>query len=254
MKIIKILLGALLIAPLFQISYPYTSDWHIFFNAANGTLTPEMGGFHNPVWTLWLLKPFVVLGSLWAYCIIMGLTISSTLEISKSVSGKYWAGILAIVSVPFLRLMIHGQIEVFSLLGIFSTSIVAAPALLLIKPQTAIFSLAGRLHMSNRVALVISSFILGIIALVTMNFGHVNIINQNISIFPYGMILGIPLLFKSVKRGDILSGAVATPLCAPYVITHSIFVPLFCAYLRWPKLAIPLWIFVWYILMYYSGG
>ncbi|MCP5097540.1 MAG: hypothetical protein GY943_18495 [Chloroflexi bacterium] len=177
---------------------------------------------------------------------MMGLTTSSILVISKKISGKYIAGILAIISVPFLRMMIHGQPEIFPLWGVFSSSFLLSPLLLLVKPQSAFFAILGRIK--SNPTIMLTTFVLAISALYTIEFGNVNKFNQNISLWPYGLIIGLPLLIKSLRDGDVLIGAIATYFVAPYVITHSVVVPLFAFYLRWPKWSIPMWIFVWYVL------
>jgi hypothetical protein len=237
--IFKIIFGAILVSPAFLYSYPYVSDWNIFYQAATGVTDIP---YHNPFWTEVLIQPFLLLGSKWGYCLMMGMITSSTLVISQIYTGKYTSGAMALISVPFLRLIIHGQgLELFPLWGVFCSGLIA-PVFLMVKPQTAAVTLAGRKFAPLQVILGI---VLAGYVFMTVDTSNVNMLNQNISIFPYGLIVGIPLLVVSFVKNDNLMAASSAFFVAPYMITHSLFVSMFAAYLRWGKLKYIIWIFIW---------
>lgn len=241
----RILLGALL-APLLILFYPHVSDWHLFYEIAN--FQPPSKGYHNPVWTQYLLSPLSLFDSMIAYGIFMGITISYTTYQSKRWSNSYIPAILALISPPFMRNLIHGQIELMPLIGVFTESIILSPFFILIKPQSAIGVVWAKVRRNIGYAIIFIP--LAIIAYLTMDFANLNVSNQNISLFPYTIPLGLYFLLKSIKDRNILDGVISTPFLMPYLITHSLFVPLFCFNLRYPKLSIITWILLWILFTY----
>ena len=157
-----------------------------------------------------------------------------------------WIMALAFVSLPTLWLLFLGTIDGFALIVLVLLPI--GVPLVLIKPQLASFALlANRRSLFVTIVWVLLSFIVwGLWPLGFIGIGDANWRAgwpQDISLFPWGLLVALPLMWLSRGDEDMLmaAGSFGTPHLFPY---H--FVVLMPALARMDKFwAILSWVFAW---------
>ncbi|NPV78292.1 MAG: hypothetical protein HPY59_18200 [Anaerolineae bacterium] len=154
--------------------------------------------------------------------------------------------LLALVSLPVLWVLHLGTLDGLSLLGMLLLPW-GAP-LVLIKPQIASFALlAGKRSLVVTVIWILISF--AIWGFWPLGFREIFAPDwrvewqQDISLFPYGLVLAIPLLWFSRGDQDLLmaAGSLATPHLFPY---HFIVLMPTLARMRWYWM-IAVWLVTW---------
>lgn len=186
---------------------PEGFDWVIFFSK----------GVFPPPWMPWtqVVMRFLNLPAVFA------ITVMSIGIRSFRYNRSPLPVLLALVSLPTLWVFFMGNLDGLALLGILLLPW-GAP-LVLLKPQIASFSL-----LANRRSLL-AGVIWILISLMIWGFWPLNLLMvqtpewkaewvQDISLFPWGLIIAIPLLWLSRGDEDLLmaAGSFATPHLFPY--------------------------------------
>lgn len=186
---------------------PKGFDWNAYFS--QGVLHP----IWTP-WTYWILKvlnwPLVVAITLWS-------VVFRTYHYSKSP----WPMLLAVISLPTLWSTFIGSLDGLVLFGI-----IILPwgiPLALLKPQISIFALLAKKWS------FIAGLIFGIISLIIWGLWPLRFLlvlqpewkvewTQDISLFPWGLLIALPLMWFSRGDEDLLmaAGSFATPHLFPY--------------------------------------
>jgi hypothetical protein len=207
-----------------------------------GTLIPEgfdwihyyKPGISYPIWTPWM-NPIIKLISPLGFGFVFALTILGISIRSFKYKRSAIPILLAICSLPTLWVLFMGNIDGLILFGMLLMP--PAVPLVLMKPQISAFSLlAKRKWLFAGVIWVIISFIIwGFwperLLLVTTSTWKAEWV-QDISLFPWGMWLGLPLLYFSRGDQDLLmaAGSLMTPHLFPY---HFIILMPSLARMKW---------------------
>jgi hypothetical protein len=186
---------------------PEGFDWKIFFSQGN---IPTL-------WTPWV----GVIVKFLTFPLLVAITLTSVVIRTFRYSSSPLPAILACISLPTIWVIHLGNLDGLVLLGLLLLPI-GAP-LVLLKPQIAIFALLAKKSymIAGAVWLAISIFIWGLWPLnflVIAKPGWAAEWVQDITLFPYGILLALPLLWLSRKDEDLLmlAGSFATPHLFPY--------------------------------------
>lgn len=170
-----------------------------------------------------VLQPFGLLPLRWARAIVQAATVTSLLALA----GRRWqAGLLTLASAPALLLVFHyANLDAISALGAL-----LPPAgglfLLLMKPQAAGLAAVAWLAQRRWGALLPAVVVMALVTLLWPEWlARARLAPAgalNVSLFPFSLLLALPLLGYAVKRRDPLLAALATPLAVPYVAFYSL--------------------------------
>lgn len=211
-------------------------DWHIFRVAGLELLqggNPYSTGegllrFYNPWWTLVILAPLVVLPEALGKIANVLISFLIYIPVTRRYGIDKWGYFLIVTSAFHIRHIITGNIDWIVWIGLF----LPAPIALLffaIKPQMGvgliIFTLytAYRKHGIARAGL----YLLPLVALTAIGllwFGlpsYSPVAGNNVSILPFGLPMGLGLIYLSLTRCSERESAQAAPLFAPYLSYHS---------------------------------
>ncbi len=186
---------------------PAGFDWSVYFS--KGTL--------HPIWTPWTYSILSFLN----WPLVVALTVWSVIFRTHQYSKSPWPALLAVFSLPTLWVIFMGNLD-----GLILFGLICLPwgvPLALIKPQVSIFALFARKSS------LIAAAIFGVITLLIWGFWPQRFLmvltpewkvewSQDISLFPWGLIIALPLLWLSRKDEDLLmvAGSFATPHLFPY--------------------------------------
>lgn len=239
-RYVKYIVIALSVIALYIAMYqlPSYGDFKIYHTAAKLINPYEVRGFLNPPWAMLLLRPFSFLpyklaGALWitiSLCVIMYST-----HLMKSDK----TGVLLTVFNPFMWFFITlGQLDAFVLLGfalMMSGNKLTRPydfLLMTIKPQVVGMSaLMGIKNYSRKEFLMLCG--IGAFSLLVwgpwvlkmfQNWGVGLYQPIDMGIFPYGLPVGLVLLFFAWKNDSLDAAALSTYFLVPYVGPGSIIV------------------------------
>lgn len=182
-------------------------DWRMFFAK----------GLVSPVWTPWT----VVIIRFLNYSLVVAITLYSIIVRAYRYNKSPYPMALAILSLPTLWVLYLGNLDGIVLLGLLVLPLGAPLALM--KPQLSAFALlANKKH-------IIAGIIWFLISLMIWGLWPLNLLTvltpewkthwiQDITLFPWGLIIAIPLLWFSRGDQDLLmaAGSFATPHLFPY--------------------------------------
>lgn len=186
---------------------PEGFDWRNFFSQ----------GKIPTLWTPWAGIVVKFLNS----PLLIAITLTSVVVRSYHYNHSLWPVVLACVSLPTIWLVFLGNLDGIVLLGLLILPW-GAP-LVLLKPQIAAFSLLAKKSS------LISGAVWFVISIIIWGFWPLNFLAitkpgwstewvQDITLFPWGLLIAIPLLWLSRKDEDLLmiAGSFATPHLFPY--------------------------------------
>ncbi len=227
-----------ILAGLFAVLYaigwflPIGYDWRNYFSK----------GVLPNIWTPWTV-PIVKLLNLQA---VFALTVMAVGLRAYSYKARPLALALALISLPTLWVLFLGNLDGLTLLGL-----VLLPwgiPLVTMKPQLSAFAL-----LANR-RWFIAGVIWGVLTLLIWGLWPLNLREifaagwkvewvQDISLFPWGLLITLPLLWFSRGDEDLLmaAGSFATPHLFPY---HFILLMPALARMRWPWMLLT-WVVSW---------
>jgi hypothetical protein len=257
-----VLLVAVVAGSLLPIPEVHGIDFPTFYHA--GQLISELRspyeetGFHNPLWVALLLAPLSIFPEQIAHRVFIVISIMSYLFVFLRLGGRNRSVLIfAFASAMVWYSILYGTLDFLVLLALF------VPAelgiwLALSKPQIGLV-LAALLfwkiyeRRGAKVALiqlalvgmaVLASFLSG------MQLTNVNMA-ANSALWPFALLVGIPLVIRALVRRDEALALVAATLSAPYISFGSWSATLPAATRRpWvmPLLAIASWIVWVYVL------
>ena len=201
----------------------------------------------NPPWIFLLLYPLAVL----PHPAGVGILILASIVAVGTYVGSLKKAFFVAASAPMAILIVLGQLDALLLLGLMIPYGLGLP-ILLVKPQGLFLTIFQRLNRWS-VLVVMLTFVASV--LIWGNWWS-NVIacrpNQsgNMSLFPYTVVLGIPLAYWGLKRKSdaLLCGA---SLCfSPFFMPHSM-LPAVAAIVRetddwrwWSVVVVGSWIYV----------
>ncbi len=200
---------------------PVGFDWGIFFSQ----------GRYPAFWMPWT-KPIVALLN---YPTIFAITVLAFAIRSYRYKPSYLAPILGFISLPTLWMFHLGNVDGLAALGLLVLPL-GAP-LVLIKPQVAAFALLAKKNS------IIVTGIWVLISFAIWGFWPLNMLHlftpewnanwpQDITLFPWGLLIALPLMWFSRGDEDLLmaAGSLASPHLFPY---HFIVLMPALARMRW---------------------
>jgi hypothetical protein len=234
----KFIKNLLLLAAIFVFFYilgffiPQGFDWKAYFSR----------GLLYPIWTPWTLD--VVHFVNWP--ILIGITGLAIVYRTRKYSSSVLPVLLAIFSLPTMWVIYMGNLDGLVLVGLILLPIGAPLALM--KPQIAAFALLAKKNS------IIAGIIWGVVSLLIWGWWPLNFLKvltpawkvewiQDISIFPWGILLALPLMWFSRGDEDLLmaAGSLATPHLFPY---HFILLTPALARMKRPWM-IATWLITW---------
>ena len=231
-------------------------DWRDSFAPAGRTWwDPYQVPFHNPPWVALLLWPLAILPLRVGFVVNGLLTIAITVWLVVRMGGSWLAVLVTLLSPPFIGIQLVGNIEWIPMLGIIIASAWSVP-LLMAKPQTV--GLVSILYFKR------SGFnwrfwlpMAGILAVSLLIWGWwpakipplpEDSSTWNLSIFPWGVPLGIVCAWLAWKRDALHWTLLAGIFFAPYFGVGSLTPAVAVWSARYPR-ALGLAVVVFWVLV-----
>lgn len=203
---------------------PEGFDWVMYFKK----------GLVHPIWTPWT-KPIIDFFVPKGYGLVFALSVIGMGVRAYRYKPSPFPAILAFLSLPTLWVFFMGNLDGLVLFGMLIMP-VGIP-LVLMKPQVSAFALLARKDW------FIAAVVWTLFSLIIWGFWPIRMLMvtttewkaewvQDITIFPWGLILALPLLWLSRGDQDLLmaAGSLATPHLFPY---HFILLMPALARMRW---------------------
>jgi hypothetical protein len=261
-KVAVLLLLTLILLPFLYVSLPHGLDWHDTYRPAalavlHGQSPYTVAIYYAAPWAAWLLIPIAVLPTVLGQMMIFLAGVAAYTYIALQFGAKPISLLLFLSSAAVIGCLINGNIEWLPLLGA-----VLPPQLglifLAIKPQVGIglglywLVLIWRERGFREVAitfapvtlLLLLSFLL--YGLWPLRFSQtVAWSSDNVTLFPYGVGLGLVILVQALQTRDSRASLASGPFFSPYVI-HFTWACMLVYLLQKPKLllfaVIALWV------------
>lgn len=222
------------------------ADWtRVYYPAASDPLnaydSKDTLRYVNPPWLAWLLSPLTLLRPRLAFSVWFALTIVISIWSIYKIGGGFYITLLTLTSPAFIRLFIHGQVDVVVLVGfalMLSYQNVNLKSLgvilMLAKPQ--VLGLGAVVHWlglgrSEQAGIALRVLAIVGFSLILHGFWPATMWENikwlqtatNISFWPYGIPFGLAMLAISIRRGNAKMGALSTFFLAPYLNTSSLY-------------------------------
>lgn len=245
---IIVALTAMMIVGFAQLHIPGGGDdWQAFSDAArrmlhldpgpvyNPTLKPGHYLFFNPPWVLIVLLPFLLLPHQLGWAI--GCTATMFLSVLLLRRWLPAPGLLKIglllLSPPTLYILLHGQMDVIVLAGVF-LPVELWWLVALAKPQNAIGIAFGvpiskwlRAGLITAGVIILTFVLLGNWAkdLLSQPTGFMAAVNYNFwqGLWPYQIPVGVGMLALGIGRKDDRYLVASSPFLSPYITTSSLY-------------------------------
>lgn len=205
----SIVLGVLLLGFFYCVGLfiPEGFDWRNFFSQDK----------ISPIWTPWTTLVIKFLN----FPLLVALTLTGVVLRTYRYSKMPIYSLLAIISLPTLWVLFLGNLDGLVLIGLMLLP--WGIPLVLMKPQLAGFALLAKKSS------IVAGIVWGVISLIIWGLWPTRFLTvltpqwsaewqQDISLFPWGLIIAIPLLWLSRGEEDMLmaAGSFATPHLFPY--------------------------------------
>lgn len=240
---------ALMVVSLFAIGYTLYNisdlgDWKIFHSALQTIRPFDTPGYFNPPipTATMIIYPFTTLpyrlgGTLWNLFSIIAIGMC-VIRLSKD--KILLRLVLSFTLIPIVAYLDMAQICVLSVIGLTLLEVqdskylkAIGASLLLLKPQIAGMSIfvfwkeSSRIEKAVFCLIFLSSFVVygfWILDMYASFTGNTQVSQaNNISIFPYGVPVGVGLLLIGMKRNNYLLATISTAFLSPYVNAYSLF-------------------------------
>jgi hypothetical protein len=188
--------------------------------------------FLNPPWVLAILYPLRLLSVTQAGAAWMSFSLLVTVFSIHRLKGDALAYLLTFTNPFFAAFLTQSNLDVLILLGLIIETRPFDILLLTIKPQIVVTAIAYKLHQYGRkewlwlvMAGVLSLLIWGFWPnRMFYNWQHGLYQPVSLDIFPFGLLIGTPLLYLAWKRDSLHLVALTGYFFTPYVSHGSIFV------------------------------
>lgn len=213
---------------LLQLLYPIGVDWRCTFSQVDEHWrTPYvLEGFTSPPWLIALL-PHAWLPTDWGNTINFCLNILVILAVVRRYAGGWQTLLLVFTSAPFFDLARTNNVDWIPLLSVLVPPMWGLP-LLALKPHTIggialVWLKRERFNLLTFVPLVIV-FILSLIIWGTwfLDLKSVTDTMWNFAPWPFGIPLGVYMLYRAYKADNEILAAAATPFLTPYIAPYSV--------------------------------
>ncbi len=241
------------------LAVPYTVDFQAFYDASRALLSGQnpysVERFLNPLHVAILFVPLAILPFGVAYRLQAGLAFVCYVVAMWRLLGRRWDLTWLSLLAPFAWLIaFYGNIDWMVLLG----ATLPPPIglwLVLTKPQEGLVVAAilileeWRLQGLKRALLMTGPVALMMGLSWQLGMAQTGVVAQpwNLSAWPYGLMIGVPVAVFALLRQDRKVGLLASPFLSPYVsaLNWSVALPAFMRNRHWAGVAVILsWILV----------
>ncbi len=228
------LASAFLLLFIFQVVPPFAGDFHDFYTAAKlitqGQSPYEWSRYYNPVWLAIGFVPLTLLPEPTAYRLYSMIFLVSYVLMARRFSrGKWHVFVLTLLAPFFLMQFYWGQVDWLLWAGLF-LPIEIGLWFVLIKPQVGVilalllvwqlFRRKGLWHTAWNLGLI--GFALALSVAWGMHLPNMNeLAKWNVSIFPWGLPIGLSLAIYAFYKQDRSTALASGPLLAPYLSIPS---------------------------------
>lgn len=199
--------------------------------------------FNNPIIALVYYLPFVYLPVDIGFRVTMFVAMALYLSVIWQACHSPIAFVLVLISPLMLWDTFYVNLDwmVFGAVLLLPRCPVPAFVLALVKPQigivVAVLALLelwkGRRYKTIAALMVFEVAIFAVSLSMGMQWGFMIARSGNWSLFPWSLLLGLPLAWYALRRRDRFAGLAAAPLCSPYVGPQSWIAVLPAAARRW---------------------
>ncbi len=225
-------LGLMIALAVWLASYVPAADWHTFYGAARAAFqwnSPYVEpGFNHAPWTVLIVMPFAVLPPNLGRGLLLVCTVAVWLYVAWRMRAPRLAVIAMIVSPTAIGALLAANIDALIVLGIFLPGAWGL-LVLLTKPQIglgpAVYELAhtwrtrGIVGVAIAFAPVLAVYVISaaVFPIWLDRFVHTPGNVWNRSLFPYGIPLGLLLLWLSWRRQNMMFALASSPFLSPYL-------------------------------------
>lgn len=235
-----------------SLAVPYTVDFHTFYDAGRMLLIGRnpylVEWFLNPLHVAILFAPLAILPFEVAYRLQAGLAFVIYVVAMWRLLDRRWDLTWLALMSPFAWLIaFYGNIDWLVLLGATLPPPIGV-WLVLAKPQEGLVVASvmlweeWRVHGWQRVVLIVSPIALVLAVSLLLEPAQSSVVAQpwNISAWPYGLVVGVPLAIVALQRRDRKLGLLASPFLSPYVsaLNWSVALPAGLRSRRWAVVAV----------------
>ena len=230
---------------------------------------PWLKGLPLLPWAALLLSPLGALPDRVATALVNGASVIALAVTIRKMGGRDWMAIPLLVSPFGIYMFGNGQTDCLILAGVTLSGGLDL-LIVILKPQVALGVMMPRLRRADRhwwAYLAPLAIVLGLSLLVWPGWpqgiaAYAPVLLPgwwNWSIWPWGVPVGLFLLWRAWRTGDDRLGVAATPLLSPYLTAPSYLGLLAALASRWPQLVLALWALFWasagwYVLVTWTSG
>ncbi|MDJ0756318.1 MAG: glycosyltransferase 87 family protein [Ardenticatenaceae bacterium] len=240
-------------------------DWWVVFHPAGQQIFDvfkENDFFVNPPWLTIILFPFGLLPVRLSYILFCVLQVFILAFVNWRFAGNSLTFLLLITSSPFFSILANGQVDGLVLLGLLLSADdknwykqLSGQLIMLIKPQVLGLlipylwwqskyrwqTLIGGVICAGLTFALWGNWIIDMQSALTRLAVH-----HNASLWPYGLLVGLPILVYALWSKDIKLIGIASFFCMPYALTHSLLGALFFIHSRFPiYVGLIVWLGLW---------
>jgi hypothetical protein len=260
-KTLVLTLLVLILLPFLYASLPHGLDWHDTYRPAalavlHGQSPYTVEIYYAAPWAAWLLIPFAVLPTSLGQMMIFLSGVAAYTYIAWRLGAPPVSLFLFLSSAAVIGCLINGNIEWLPLLGAVLPPQIGL-ILLAVKPQVGLglglYWLITIWRQRGFREVVITFAPVGVLLLLSLllyglwplRFSQtVAWSSDNVTLFPYGIGIGLVLLVRAFQTRDSGAALASGPLFSPYVI-HFTWACLLVYFLQKPKLLLAAVIALW---------
>jgi len=213
------------------------ADWYGTFDAAGrgifeGRSPYAQPLFVNPPWTVLLLLPFVAFPPVVARGLVLVTSVAALIYVSWRLGAPRAAVIAVLLSPTAIGLLLAASLDAFVVLGVLLPPVWGL-LLLLVKPQVGAgvaLYYAAQSWRNSKIAGLVRTLAPIVAAYIIGGFLYPEWIERlihkpenewNRSLFPYGIPIGLFLLWLGIRRHNVFFALASTPFFAPYLTFYT---------------------------------
>lgn len=260
-KMLVLILLVLILLPFLYVSLPHNLDWHDTYRPAalavlHGQSPYTVEIYYAAPWAAWLLIPIAVLPTGLGQMVIFLTGLMTYVFLLRRLGAPPVSMLLFMSSAAVIGCLINGNIEWMALLGAVLPPQIGL-IFLAVKPQVG-FGLGVYwlitiwrergfrqvvITFAPVTALLLLSFLL--YGLWPLRFSQtVAWSSDNVTLFPYGVVLGLVILVQALRTGDSRAALASGPFFSPYVI-HFTWAAMLAYLLPKPRLLLAAVLALW---------
>lgn len=219
----------------------YPDDWLDYYLPASQDWENRTNyEVYNPPWLILMLRPLFALGWQFGFALMGAVSVGGMAWGAHVLSedGHWVRSVLAVLNLPALFVILLGQVDGLALIGVVIAAVYldwriasAGMFLALIKPQIAAASvLISFWKNPYKKQVVVVAVALGIVSVLLWGLWFEDTVGINLKVtwnqafpfWPYGLLIGLPVLAYGLFRKEEKYGMVAMPFLIPYLGPHTL--------------------------------